>query len=31
MANDIQFNEVNLKDPVTSLPDGLNEPLQRQP
>ena len=31
MANDIQFNEVNLKDPVTSLPDGLNEPLQRPP
>ena len=31
MANDIQFNEVNLKDPVTSLPDGLKEPLQRPP
>ena len=31
MANDIQLNEFKLKDPVTSLPDGLREPLQKPP
>ena len=31
MANDIQLNEFKLKDPVTSLPDGLNDPLQKAP
>ena len=31
MANDIQLNEFKLKDPVTSLPDGLKEPLQQPP
>ena len=31
MANDIQLNEFKLRDPVTSLPDGLQEPLQKPP
>ena len=31
MANDLQLNEFKLKDPITSLPDGLNDPLQHPP
>ena len=31
MANDIQLNEFKLRDPVTSLPDGLREPLKKPP
>ena len=31
MANDLQLNEFKLRDPVTSLPDGLREPLEKPP
>ena len=31
MANDFQLNEFKLKDPITSLPDGLNDPVQQPP
>ena len=31
MANDVRLNEFRLKDPVSSLPDGLRDPVESPP